>query len=436
MPVPTKRLALVVLAGAAVAAVLSPTTGVLAAIIVVNAIIVLAAVFDWASGTRTRDVSVDRVLAPSAVVGAETTLRWTLSNPTDRPLRVAVADDVAPSFGSLRRAHLVVPPRGRASASVTLQPTRRGRFELAGITLRVDGRMGLAARQRHRRLPGVIRVLPSFPSKAAAELRIDRARLLEVGLRSAPGRGGGTEFDQLRDYTPDDEFGRIDWSATARSGKPIVRSYRAERNQPVVLLIDTGRVMAGRVAGAPRLEHALDAAMTLTTVAARLGDRTGLLAFCRGSKALVLPAAGPTQHARVVEAIFDLEAELVESDYSGAFVETLARFRRRALLVLLTDLVEQAIEHSLLPALPTLAARHIVLVGAVTDPDVELWARSVPADSDEAFRKAAAVATLNDRRRAAARLRALGVDVVDGPPQRLATDLVDGYLRVKATGRL
>ncbi len=75
---------------------------------------------------------------------------------------------------------------------------------------------------------------PRFPSRDEAELRIRRARMLEVGLRTAQGRGGGTEFDQLREYTPDDEFRRIDWSATARAGRPIVRTYRAERNQVVV----------------------------------------------------------------------------------------------------------------------------------------------------------------------------------------------------------
>ena len=119
------------------------------------------------------------------------------------------------------------------------------------MVVRVLGPFGLVARQRARRVPGELRVYPPFRSRQEAELRIDKARILEVGLRSAKGRGGGTEFDQLRDYTVDDEFRRIDWAATARSAKPIVRTYRAERNQTVLILLD-GRVMAGRVADVPR----------------------------------------------------------------------------------------------------------------------------------------------------------------------------------------
>ena len=155
--------------------------------------------------------------------------------------------------------------------------------------MRVSGPFGLGARQRARRLPGELRVYPPFRSRQEAELRIDKARILEVGLRSAKGRGGGTEFDQLREYTVDDEFRRIDWAATARSAKPIVRTYRAERNQTVLILLDNGRVMAGRVGDVPRVEHAMDAVMMLTTVATRLGDRCGLVAFDRRVRAVVPP---------------------------------------------------------------------------------------------------------------------------------------------------
>ena len=133
-----------------------------------------------------------------------------------------------------------------------------------------------------------------------------RARRQEVGLRTAQGRGGGTEFDQLRDYTPDDESRRIDWAATARTGRPIVRTYRAEQNQVVVTLLDNGRVMAGQVAGVPRVEHAMDAAMALTSVAARLGDRAGLVAFDATVRAVVPPASGARQVGRVADVFPEL----------------------------------------------------------------------------------------------------------------------------------
>jgi uncharacterized protein (DUF58 family) len=317
-----------------------------------------------------------------------------------------------------------------------VQPSRRGRFTPTEVVVRVEGPLGLVARQRRRSVPGLVRVYPPFRSREEAELRIERARILEVGLRSARGRGTGTEFDQLRDYGPDDDHRRIDWSATARTGRPIVRTYRAERNQVVVLLLDAGRTMAGQVAGVPRLEHAMDAAMCVTAVATRLGDRTGLVAFDAGIRAVVPPAAGRHQLGRVTEAMYDLDPQLVESDVRGAFTTAVTRFKRRSMLVLLTDLVEQSVGESLLPALPLVARHHLVLVGAVTDPDVVAWAAGPADDAEAAYRKAAAVAALDARARATARLRALGVVVVDATPGRLAPMLTDAYLDAKAVGRL
>ena len=277
---------------------------------------------------------------------------------------------------------------------------------------------------------------PPFKSRQDAELRIDRARILEVGLRSARGQGGGTEFDSLREYGVDDETRRIDWAATARTTRVIVRTYRAERNQTVLLLLDTGRTMAGQVDRVPRLDHAMDAVMMLTAVATRLGDRAGLVAFDQDVRAIVGPGHARGQLGRVTEAMYTLEPRLVESDYRRAFAHTLSRFRRRALLVLLTELAEAPVVESLLPALPLVARDHLVLVAGIRDPRVDEWAAAVPASAGEAYRKAAAIDALDVRRRTVARLRGLGATVVDAPPGRLAPELADACLHLKATGRL
>jgi uncharacterized protein (DUF58 family) len=436
VPVPTRRLP-------AIAALLSLVVLALAlrpvwlVIVAVNAILLVVAAADAFLAPRPGGLSVTRELPGIVPLDGVAELVWRVSNPRSRAVHVHLADELAPSLrASSRRARLTVPANGRASARVTLSPSRRGRFRPTDVVVRAEGPLRLAARQGTTRVPGSLRVYPPFRSRDEAELRINKARILEVGLRSAQGRGGGTEFDSLREYGPDDEFRRIDWAATARAAKPIVRTFRAERNQTVLLLLDAGRLMAGRVDEVPRLDHAMDAVMMLTAVATRLGDRAGLVAFDQRVRAVVAPGHARDQLSRVTEAVYALEPELVESDYRGAFAETLVRFRRRALLVVFTELAEQAMTETLLPALPLVARGHIVVVGSVRDPEVVRWARSSPTDGGGAYRKAAAVAALAERRRTAARLRGLGATVVDAPPGRLAPALTDAYLRVKATGRL
>jgi uncharacterized protein (DUF58 family) len=435
MPVPTGRLALVA-AALSLAVLALPLPAPLGLLIVNGALLVVAAA-DGLLAPRPARVDVQRDLPAVLPLNGDGVVAWTVTNPLRRRLRVGVADELAPSLrAATRRVRLSVAAHERLTAETTIRPSRRGRFEPHEVVVRVGGPLGLLARQGRRQLPGVLRVYPPFASRKEADLRIDRARILEIGLRSARGRGSGTEFDQLREYGVDDESRRIDWAATARTGKAIVRTYRAERNQTVIMALDNGRTMAGQVAGVARVEHAMDAVLMLTAVATRLGDRAGLLAFDRRIRAVVPPGHRTDQLTRVSEAMYTLEPELAQSDYRGAFTETLVRFHRRALLVVLTELADQALGDTLLPALPLILRSHLVVVASVRDPDLDRWASGPAPDAASTYRKAAAQSALEERRLLAAQLRGLGATVVDALPGALAPALADAYLKVKATGRL
>ena len=340
------------------------------AVLVVAVVAIVDAVLAPAPWT----VPVARVAPGVVPLGQDAELAWVVSNPARRALHVAIADEPAPSLHAQhRRVRLDLPPGEGARATTTLRPSRRGRFDLPALTVRTTGPLGLLARQHRRDRHDVLEVHPAFRSRREAELRITRGRILDVGLRSARALGRGTEFEALREYTPDDEVRRVDWAATARVGRPIVRTYRAERNQTVLVMLDSGRLMAGMVGDVPRLDHAMDAAMALTTVATRLGDRAGLMAFSAGVRAAVPPRGDRGQLARVTRAMFDLEPDLTESAYEDVFGVAVAQQRRRSLLVLLTELSSEALAETLVPALPLLLARHLVLVGSVQDPEVEAW---------------------------------------------------------------
>ena len=186
-------------------------------LLLVVALLLVVGVVDIALTTSPGRVEVSREAPAVVVLGQRGAVTWRFANTTERSLRIAFADELAPSLGAeTRRAALTLPPKGSATVRTPIHPVRRGRFVPTNVTVRVTGPLGLAGRQRTRALASVIRVHPPFRSKDEAELRINKARLLEVGLRSAQGRGGGTEFEQLRDYGPDDEFRRVDWAATAR----------------------------------------------------------------------------------------------------------------------------------------------------------------------------------------------------------------------------
>lgn len=432
-PVPTVWFALVV-ALSALALLAWPGRS-WVALLVIEAIVLVVFVADAVVCTAPRRIQVSRSAPAVTSVGDHGEISWTVGNPSAAVARVTVADALWPSLGATRRrASLRLRPRARAQVRATITPSRRGRFPLDAVTVRVTGPLRMASKQANRSVPGSIRVMPAYPSRDAVTRRV--ARVLD-GSRSVRRAGAGAELDQLRDYTPDDEFRRVDWAASLRLQRPIVKQYRAERNQNLVLLLDNGRVMAGTVGGVPRVEHAMDAALAVTQAASRLDDRVGLVTFDRQVRSIVVPNNGRGQLSRVAEALYLLEPDLDESAYTAAFSAAAARFRRRSLYVVLTDLAEATVEQALLPALPILTRRHVVVVAGVQDPAVAAWARGGHVTSAaDAYREAAAIAALSRRGRAVARLRAAGAVVVDAVPGRLGIELVDTYLALKSSGRL
>lgn len=395
-------------------------------------VLLAVAALDVALAVAPRSLEVGRELPNQVALGATSRVALVLRNPGPRAVRLAVADELAPSLrADTRRWATLVPGRTEARVDTRIRPGRRGRFSPSQVTLRSVGPLGLAARQADVEVPGHLKVVPAFPSRADAELRLARARRLELGVRTVRLPGTGTDFDQLKEYTPDDDFRRIDWAATARNPHPVVRTYRAERNQTIITLLDVGRTTAGRVGNVPRLEHLLDAIFALITVATGLEDGVGLVAYDDRVRASLPPSHRPDQLARVVEATYDLEPALVETDHRAALAHTAARHRRRSTVVIATDLTDATVSQVLLPALPLVLRDTKVVVVAVADPEVTAWADAPAGDDEEAYLRAAATSALDDRARLAARLRGLGAIVVDAPPGRLAGRLVDTYLDLR-----
>jgi uncharacterized protein (DUF58 family) len=248
-------------------------------------------------------------------------------------------------------------------------------------------------------------------------------------------RGPGTEFDSLREYVLGDDVRSIDWRAVARRGDVMVRTWRPERDRRILVVLDTGRTAAGRVAGIPRLDASMDAILLLTALASRAGDQVDLLAFDRRLRARVLGAPRSSVLASVTAALAPLDAELTETDTAALASAVLTVARRRCLVVLLTDLNPVVIEEGLLPRLGTLVARNLIMIAAVADPRLAELAAG-RGDADRVYGAAAAEAALAQRERITALLRRRGVQVVDAPPDRLPAALADAYLELKAAGRL
>lgn len=408
-----------------------------ASLAVVNAALALAVLIDVLGAPRAASLRLVRTAPGVSSTDRSDVVTIRGRNPLDRALEVAVHDASRPSLArSPLRMSALVAPRDAFSLAATLSPNRRGRSSLGPITVRTAGRLRLAGRQERIEDRQDLRVLPPLPGRAVASARLQRARHLQSGARVSAVRGGGNDFDSLRDYHTDDEFRRINWIATARAAKPISNVYREERNQHVTLLLDAGRGMASSIDGAPRFELAIDAAFALAQLATGAGDSVGMVAFGDRVFASIGARGGRDQPRRILDRLFDLEPVLAAPDYRAAFSQTLSSHRRRALLVLLTDLTDEAAMEPLFATLPLLLSRHLLVVGAIRDPGLAALAAGPARDAGGVYRKAAATEWLATRDRAARHLRRLGVGVEDRDPGALTAALADRYLAIKSAGRL
>ncbi len=316
------------------------------------------------------------------------------------------------------------------TAYTTYSP-RRGAYSFGPVDLQVWREGGWWRRQVRLPLAQEVAVFPNVVAIKRIQLSLRRGLRAMAGMRRARPPGASTAFAGLRDYVRGDDVRRVSWTATARRDRPVVIEVEAERGQQVIIALDCGRLMTAPAGDLDKLDHAVNAALMLAWVAQAYGDRVGLMTFDDRVTAFIKPERGATQLRRITEALYAVRPEYVEPDFGHAMTHLALRVGRRSMIVMLTDVQEAEASRELVAHALRLAARHLVLVVAMSDPAV-LSARDDPVDStSRAYEWAAAEEFVASRRQSFELLRrggVLGLDVVAG---QLSPALVERYLELK-----
>lgn len=436
--VPTRRLPLVVALAAPVWLLSGSPVG-LAVALVVTGLVLVAVLVDVVRAPVAAALDVERRLPAVIGLGDEAAGSYELASRWPRPLRVRLHDALPPL---LRRTSALDRPLrldafGHASVPVTVVGRERGRQALGPVVLRAAAPFGLVDRLLRYEPGDQAAVAPSVSGIRRYRLLAVQHRLRDMGVRQLRRRGEGTSFASLREYAVGDDPRHVDWKATARRGKPIVREYTVEQGQTVIIAIDAGRLMTQLAGDVPRFEHALSAALVLADVAVHSGDQVGLLLFDHEVRAFVPPARGRPALEQLREALVPAQATMSEPDYAAAFRTLATRHRKRALLVLFTDAVDVRASQALVAHTTRGAARHLPVVVALRN-DALVAAALPRADATPAqlYEAAAAEELLLAREEALQRMRRAGVSVVDVSPTLLAAAVVNRYLEIKGKAAL
>ncbi len=420
-------------------------------LLVVDFLLLAAVLTDRALTPNPAKATVERDLAPHVGLSQPLTRALRVQLPRSRALALEVHEEYPASFRveqaesavdvESRPDCVVTDADGFAHLTRTYRPERRGLHSLGSLRLILRGPLGLVERSALLAGPQTVRVEPALVDLSRTLALAASDRWQDLGVRRLRQRGGETEFESLREYVPGDEVRRVDWKAFARRGVPMVREHEVERGQELFLLIDRGRRMralAGRAAGAKtavgatwsKMDWALDASLQLAAVALAKGDRVGIATFEQRIDRWVSPSRGRGQMQRLASAVFECQATDRESNLERALSELGARHRRRATVLILSDVADPLSIPRQRRALGAASKRHKVVFAALDDPDLRRAALGQGEGGGEVSPalQAASLELLEDRRRGLKGLGGRGVRVLDAIPAELAGPLLSAWL--------
>jgi uncharacterized protein (DUF58 family) len=321
-------------------------------------------------------------------------------------------------------------PGGHLVLGLEVRGVARGTDALEPPTVALT-RWGLLEAVRTVGRPVQVSVFPNLRAVRRLHQQLNHFFLRGAGTRVAPRVGQGRDFDRLRDYVTGDDFRHLAWKASARMRKLIVREFRIERSQDVVLCVDRGHRMAGRVGALSRNDCAVNAAVLTAYLCNRVEDRVGMLSFASEVDRGITQGRGAAHLAALTRFGVAILPQYLHTDYRALAAHLRRRLKTRSLVLLFTAVPERGEHEPLLLALRTLMPTHLPAVVVLRDPALEAAADVVPSDRAELARTLVAHDLVSARRQLMQSMRALGALVTEANPEDTGVAAVNTYLDVK-----
>ncbi|MBX9689741.1 MAG: DUF58 domain-containing protein [Candidatus Obscuribacterales bacterium] len=399
--------------------------------LVIDAAVFLLLLFDYLITPQSNLLSAQRIVSERLSIGRKNDVQIELFSQAGQPLNLRLRDSYPQELESdVREFDFQISAGSKARLEYTLLPRRRGAYEFKDIYIRYRSRLALFWRELRVPAAREIRVYPDL--KALQELSVKLAHSSELGDLKVRKRGQGTDFATLREYVSGDDVRSMDWKATARRDRPVLRVYEVDKEQTLMVLVDAGRMMLSDLEGLSRFDHALNAALSLVLTGLMRNDSVGLGIFADKPILYMPPRRGKSYLTRILEACCDIAPKMVEPDYLGALAFFAAAQKSRSLMVVLSDLTDPTGSQSLLSGLGSLSPRHLPFCVTLRDRQVDQISESSADNLSAIMKRAVATDLIAQRELAFSHLIRRGCLLLDCPPQELSSKLVDKYLEIKA----
>lgn len=431
MIVPGRTTLMLLIAGAVLCLAGAVQPELLYAALLFDAMVIGLCVLEGASFKQV-EISVERRWPARLQIDRESTLEFVITNRGKRGVLVRLRQPWPRSIAGLDDgAEVFVEPMEAVTIGLKVTPHRRGRVMFEPMAVDVSSRHRLGVRRWAAGERQTMTVYPDLRQLTEYQ-QLQRSRaLMQLGVHRQRQIGTGREFEQLREYLPDDQFRDINWKATARRMKPVTNLYHAERSRDVLLCIDFGRMMGNPAGTTTTLDRVIDAAVMLADTSMRHGDRVGLVTFADRVATVIKPGNSDASRQLLMQSLVDLQPKGVFTSYT-ALVQTLRRRQsHRALVFVFTDFNDPQLASELAERMRLISRRHVVVVVGLRDGLMAKVAGATPVRSEGLYATLAAGQLLAERDADVLRLIKSSVNVTEADPRTLTVQVINRYLSIK-----
>ncbi|WP_445737266.1 DUF58 domain-containing protein [Mariniflexile sp.] len=318
----------------------------------------------------------------------------------------------------------------------TLRPLERGEYYFGNLNLYASSPIDLISRRFQFGNDAMVPNYPSFLQLKKYMLLAFSNRIFEYGLKKIRRIGHTMEFEQIKDYVQGDDLRNINWKATAKSNRLMVNQYQDERSQPVYSVIDKGRVMKMPFEGLSLLDYAINASLVISNVALKKQDKAGIFSFSRKVENRVVAERRPSQMNTILETLYNLNTDFVESDFSRLYIDVKRHLNQRSLLLLYTNFETLDALYRQLPYLKAISKNHLLVVIFFENTELQKLTQKSATNTFEIFEKTIAEKFIYEKKMIVNELQKHGIQSILTAPEHLTINTINKYLEIKARGLL
>lgn len=384
-----------------------------------------------------KGVEAQRILPEKLSNGDENAIRIDLKNNYFFPLSVQVIDEIPFQF-QVRdfMIHKRLPAGGSRMFEYKLTPKERGEYSFGALNIYASSILGLVARrfsfQKDEKLPSY----PSFIHLRKYELMAVQNEFLLGGIKKIRRLGHTMEFEQIKEYVQGDDIRTINWKATSKQNKLMVNQYQDEKSQRIYMLIDKGRTMQMPFNGLSLLDYSINAAMALSHIILKKGDRAGMMTFSKKTENRVSAESKSGQLKKISEALYNIQTNFFESDFSRLYQDLKTTITQRSLVLLFTNFETLDAVQRQMKYLRGIAKNHLLVVIFFKNSELQNLIHSQPETIQSVYDEIIAEKFEFEKKLIIQELRKYGIYSVYTLPENLSIDAINKYLEIKARGIL